>query len=187
MLRVDTVVTGVAGAPYYLNGYFDFAGGSAVDACQAWHTFITGGIGASATGFPVGATVTTSPTVPVVDPVSGDVLGIAAGDSIISDGVNTTNLLPPANQILMRWRTGIYFAGREVRGRTNLPCPLEEGSTDDGQVESAVVAALNVRGNALIADTDSTHVIWSRKYGFWQETAVADCWSQFSILRSRRD
>lgn len=187
MYRVETTITGVAGSPYYIVGYFDSEAGSPDAAIGAWHTFITGSTTGTAAGFPTDATIRTSNLVPVIDPVDGGTLSVAIGDVISQAGANTGPRTPPATQMLMRWRTGVYANRREIRGRTNLPCVMEEASTAMGVVEPSVVTGLNGRAADLLADADAVHVVWSKKNGVWADTTAGGLWDQFSVLRSRRD
>lgn len=187
MYRVQTVVTGVAGSPYYIVGYFDSSAGGAQSASEAWHTFITGSTTGTANGFPLGSQVRTEPEVQSVNPVDGAILGIAVAPAIVQSGANPGQRLPPSNQILVRWRTGVYIDRREVRGRTNLPCGFEEDSTADGTLPVELQLAYGVRALGLVGNEAARHVIWSKKNGAWQETTTASVWGQFSILRSRRD
>lgn len=187
MHRVQTVVTGVVGGPYYLVGYFDAAGSNAQNACAAWHLFITGGGTGTATGFPDGSRVETQPEVLQINPVDGAVVGLEDADGLVSIGANTSDQLPTQNQFLVRWRTGEYINRRENRGRTNLPCPFEEALTNEGRVAPAIQTALQARANTLVNNIAVRHVVWSKKNGGWSETVSASVWDQFSVLRSRRD
>lgn len=185
--RVRSIVTGVAGSPYYVTGYFTADTGTATQCITAWHTFITGVASGPAGGFPVGSSVRTDAEVQVVDPVTGNVVATEIGGTILSTGSSASPLLPKANQFLIRWRTGNFVGGREVRGKTFLPLPSETASTDAGLVEAATLVALSGRAGQLISNADTVFVVWSRKNGLWWAASNGSCWEQFAILRSRRD
>lgn len=185
--RVETIVTGVAGSPYYVVGHFTADTGTPTQVTQAWHKFVTGSTSGTASGFPVGTVVQTQPEVQLINPVDGAVIGLEDAPPITQNGANPGPQLPRQNQLLVRWRTGNYVNRREVRGRTNLPCVLEEASTNQGEVESTVVSGINTRASELIADTNSVLVVWSKKNGLWWAAATGSCWNKFSVLRSRRD
>lgn len=187
MRKVVTTVTGVEGSPYYIVGYFDANEGTTAQVGEAWHLFITGSTSGSAAGFPTGSTIRTDSEIAVIDPTDGAVLEVQNGVTISQIGANTGARTPPATQMLMRWRTGNYVNRREVRGRTNLPCVMEEASTEDGKPEPSVITGLESRADALIDNADVSHVVWSKKNGVWWATSSASLWDQFSVLRSRRD
>ena len=187
MAKVQTVLTGVAGSPYYMNGYFDLTVGTAQDMIDAWHTFVVGAIGSDTSNYPTGALIRTDGTLQVVNPVDGAVEALVTGAPQTSGGIGTGPVLPPSNQALVRWRTGIYVDRREVRGRTNIPAQFEAASTVLGQVEPAYINGYTDRGQTLIDDENTNFVVWSKKNGQWQPAVTASCWEQFAILRSRRD
>lgn len=187
MRRIESVLTGVAGSPYYFVGYFADGEGTDAECLTAWHEFVNRGPASEGGSLPAGAVLTTNSEIPIVNPVDGAVLEVRVTPSLVSTGTNTGDFLPPANQFLVRWRTGNYENRREVRGRTNIgPCP--EDSTDgDGNLLPTVVSFLNNQANALISNPAITHVVWSKKNGLWWATQSASTWTQYAVLRSRRD
>lgn len=181
MYRVTVVVTGVAGAPYYLTGYFAQSGGTAQDAADAWFTFATRGAADSETG-----SKWAYPTeVFSVESTTGEVSGVSAAVGSDLNGTYTGEMLPRSNQCLIRWSTNTYNLGREIQGRTNLPLMILAGN-DDGAVLPAVIADFGLKATNLIADVNSSFVIWSRKLGTVAVVQSGTCWNQFAILRSRR-
>lgn len=187
MWRCQTVITGAGGSPYYLVGYFDADGGSATFANRDWHGFICGTIGPSAATMPNGWQILTEAEVQRVNPVDGEILAVEAATPYVSVGTASGELLPPANQLLTRWRTGTYVARREVRGHTNIPGIVEPNSGPDGRPINALVNANNTRADGMIASDNSRHVVWSKKNGVWHTTVTASTWTEFAVLRSRRD
>lgn len=181
--RVRTIVTGVAGSPYYLVGYFSAESGTAQDCVDAWSDFVIG----PAVNGKLGSTWTTEGEVELVNPVTGDTIGLEDAVGIDVLGTTDYDLLPTSNQALVRWRTGNYVAGREVRGRTNLPLQSVGSIDDAGNLNSTVINGYRTRAATLIDDPATVHVIWSKKNGLWWATQTASVWEKLSVLRSRRD
>jgi hypothetical protein len=182
MHKVVQVMTGVAGSPYYVTGYFDAAVGTAQQAADAWRLFLNGGTSTYA------APLILSPItdVPLVDPVTGNVTAIqtvtVAGVTMIGAG----DPLPPAVSLLVRWRTGQYIGGREIRGRTNIPRMQETDSTA-GAPTSTLISTWGTRITTLLGGSTAHHVVWSKKNGAWAQTVTGPVWNQWASLRSRRD
>jgi len=124
--------------------------------------------------------------VAIVSEGTGQVTGIVgtAGGAVAGDDAGDP--APWATQGLIRWRTGTFIAGREVRGRTFIPGVTEaraNGGVPDASYKSNCVTAIN----ALIGSTNSTLVSWSRKNGDSAPVIAGSPWEQFAVLRSRRD
>lgn len=183
MYQVTVLTTGVAGAPYYQRAYFDATVGSAQQAADAWFTFC----GDFDDEIPNGVTKELEPAVPTIDPVTGEItaVNIVTGDPVT--GNVTGARMAPATQGLMRWRTNVFNSGREVRGRTNLPVVLQADSDTEGKPDVGYIGFWNSKAGALIADEDSTLVVYSKKNGLWAAVVTADMWSNYGVLRSRRD
>jgi len=182
LYKVTQVATGVAGSPYYITGYFDAAFGTAQQAADAWRAFLA----PASTGYRTGLAFSAMTEVGLVDPVTGNLTGLTpvtlAGMSMIGG----TDPLPAATSLLIRWRTGQYAGGKEVRGRTNIPGMLESLSTS-GLPDAALTSAWQTRANALLASANARHVVWSKKNAGACVTSSASPWAQWAILRSRRD
>lgn len=187
MYRIETQLTGEAGTPYYMVGYFAATIGAADDAHKAWHAFVLRDASNSGGAYPSGVVIRTQPEIPLVNPVDGAVLEVQTTAARETVGSGSGPFLPPSNQILVRWRTGNYVNRREVRGRTNCPYPAEDISTTRGRVESGMVSLVNQWANTLITDASSNFVVWSKKNGEWQSVISGSTWDQFAVLRSRRD
>lgn len=182
MYRVTQVATGVAGSPYYLTGYFQQAGGTSQAAASAWRKALGDQVG----NFIAPYTYQPITFVDVVDPVTGNTLGVEPVSVPLLAFTATDDPLPPYTMLLIRWRTGLYNAGREVRGRTNI-ARLGELANTQGKVTAASLTAWQARADALIADLDCRHVVYSKKGGGWSDTITASVWEQFAVLTSRRD
>lgn len=184
--RVRTVVTGVAGAPYYINAYFDHSVGTVQNRIDAWHKFLT----ANDTGpfIPGGSVWTTEGQVPVIDAASGNITSMESGTQKQVTGSSGTTVLPHGNQYLHRWHTASYIGGRELRGRTYQPLPyLASMDTGNGGLTSAAVTSLQNAENTLLGDITVGFCVWSRKHGVAQRVVSASPWNQYGIQRSRRD
>ncbi len=182
MYRVQTVVTGVAGAPYYCVGYFDAAAGTAQAAASEWQVMLTG----TRLLVPQGSVWTTGPEVPTVDPVTGEIVGInvVAVDPIV--GTSISALAPRSSQSLISWSTGTFVGGRQIQGRTNIPCLLGNQVNGNGDIDNDWRVALQARVTALDGSPNLQHVVWSKKNGQWQP-AEGVVRTQLAVLRSRRD
>lgn len=183
MLRVRTVVTGVAGSPYYLVGYFEDLTDNEQQCVDAWAAFTS----AAAANQPTGSNWLTEGDVEVVDPITGDTIGVRGADQVLVLGSTNLPLLPPASQALIRWRTGVYVGGREIRGRTNMPLQFQDNATSGGTVKGSVQTFYKERADTLVNQITAEHVVWSKTNGRWERTVTASVWDQFSVLRSRRD
>src|SRR3990172_6405745 len=113
MYKVVQVATGVAGSPYYITGYFDLLQGTAQAAADSWRAMISGGV--------------STYTAPLIfDPITevqkvlattGDLVGLVSVSVAAQTFTGAGDPLPPATSLLLRWRTGEYVGGREIRGR----------------------------------------------------------------------
>lgn len=182
MYRVTRVATGVAGTPYYLTGYFDQAGGTAQQAATDWATFVS----TVPLSYSTPYRYESINTVDIVDPGTGDLLGISAVTVGSVQFTGSGDPLPPATTLLCGWRTGVYVGGREIRGRTNIS-RLAETTSDAGAPNSAILADYQARITALLASNNSTFVVYSRTQGQWAEVTQGYVGNKWAILRSRRD
>lgn len=182
MYKVTQVATGVAGSPYYLTAYFDQFGGTAQAAADAWRAFLA----PTSTVYRTGLAFSAITEVGLVDPVTGDLTGLEPVTIGSMSMIGGTDPLPAATSLLIRWRTGAYIGGKEIRGRTNIPGQLESGN-DVALPTSALTSAWQTRATALATAAGAQHVVWSKKNGVWAVTQTASPWSQWAILRSRRD
>lgn len=187
MYRTRVVLTGVAGSPYYLTAHFVATGGTAQQAADAWMTFVAGATSGTGGGYPAPAVLTSDGNVDLIDPATDTITGSLSVTQRTFQGSGSADTLPPATQLLVRWRTGNYVGGREIRGRTFIPLLAETSSDQQGRPIPAVTSGFDTRGAALIADPNSQHCVYSKKNGVWEITSGASTWSQFAVLRSRRD
>lgn len=184
MLRVTTVITGYDGAPCYNNLFYglDNRPQDALNHTRAvWEGLVT--------VMGVNARVNIDPVMAVIDPATGVITGTATGDP--GDemvGTYAGDILPPATQGLLQIRTGSYVGGRELRGRLYVPY-MPEGTADNGKPNAGALAVLQYSAGQLAGDAATTNKVqvWSRKNGVIRPVSDVTVWSQFAVLRSRRD
>jgi hypothetical protein len=93
-----------------------------------------------------------------------------------------------ATQGLIRWRTGVFIAGRELRGRTFIPGATESrsanGRPDSTYITTAETAAQDLLDNAALGAALVVYSVTHRQVELVQSRSV---WGQWAVLRSRRD
>lgn len=182
MYRTRCVVTGVAGAPYYITGYFVEVGGTAQQAADAWFAFCNPG----ASSMPDDSTITLESQVFNVDSVSGDITSVISVTPDAETGTSVNDFMPGFTQTLVKWQTGTYASGRQVQGRTNLPS-VPEGANDNGRPSSTWRTSTQLRADNLLSDVNSIFCVYSRTNGVAVVVQSGVVWDEFSVLRSRRD
>jgi len=187
MRKITAVWTGRPGLPGTTTMYFDetdLALGDLLDGLdEFWHGIVTMG-GSGSSGLATGLTITLDPVIPIVDPDTGETVGtqfISETHSYTGNG--TGEFMPPANQLLIEWRTGTYFGGRELRGRTFLGC-LTEDQSNAGVPFAATLSTVGGLANSLALES---MVIYSPTKHQRAGAVSATVWNQFAVLRSRRD
>lgn len=183
MYRVTTLFTG----PLVTGGgisqlYFDEAGGTAAEAQSAVATFWEGVAGVMSDEVDI-EVVSDVETVSVS---TGQVTGITPTETVNLVGLSTGDPLPLSTQGLIRWRTGFYAGGREVRGRTFIPGMTESNSTD-GKPTTGLPGSLTGVAQSLVNDASSELVVYSRSKAASAAVVSATCWDNWAVLRSRRD
>ena len=123
-----------------------------------------------------------------------DRVDVATGQP--TDAVNTTTLpvvmgdagdpLPWQTQGLVEYTTGIYLAGRQVRGKTFIPGPTETRNTAGVPVASYITDG-NSAISTLVGDVLSDFGVYSRKHRAFVTVTGGSTWPKWSVLRSRRD
>jgi len=184
MLRVRTLFVGPSGTPWLNTMYFQH-----VTEDQAAANAAVAAVGAfwGAVDLRISTSVSWATE---VDVVKMDVNGVQelsfAVTPATGTGAATGDMLPAVTQGLLRWRTGTFINGREVRGRTFIP-GLSEAQATLGVMDSACAGTINTAAAALIADANSTLIIWSRLLTLSSTVSSGTAWNSFAVLRSRRD
>lgn len=183
MYRVRTVMTGVAGSPYYSNLYFTQEGGTVAQARAAVINFWSG----LASLMTDNTKLNVENDVPIIDEVTGDIISVATDPaSGLISGTNVGTALPPATQALIRTRTGAFSGGREIRGRVFVPSMVTT-SNDDGRVMVSAMNGINSEAAELIASANAQWVVWAKSKGQYAVINSASTWDQWAVLTSRRD
>jgi hypothetical protein len=104
-------------------------------------------------------------------------------------GGTTTDDLPPANCIVVGWRTSV--ATRSGRGRTFLGPLSRDTLQDNGTPQEDVRSGILAAANALISSSEDSANgalgVWSVKQSVLRDFTGAAVTNQFAVLRSRRD
>lgn len=182
MFRVRTIFSGVTGSPWVNTAFFNDSVGTAQDCVDAVGTFW----GAVDALMDSSVTWLTNADVETVDAATGQVTAVTATTPAAGSGGGGASGLPIAAQGLVRWRTGDYVGGREIRGRWFIP-GLAIGSNTDGVITPASVTIMQNAATALINDADTILNVWSRAHNTARAVTSGSAWNQFAVLRSRRD
>lgn len=123
-----------------------------------------------------------------VDPATGEVVQRFNVTPVAVNSTSTGQTLPWSTQGLIRFKTGVFAGGRELRGRFFIP-GFTELANLDGKVDPTGVAGFNgVLATWLAAGTAGTNlVVWSRTQGTTATVSNATIWDQWAVLRSRRN
>lgn len=183
MLRVRSIITGVAGSPYYLNSYWDSTVITGQEAAELWTNLLA----PATTSLPEGWVYTVEPEVAEINPSTGQQQGFQTVDVDGLTGVNQSTPQPHAVQVLFRWRTNDYRNGRRVRGHTNYPVTFVDEVNDNGGLVSTVETSFQGRLNTFLSEAAGAFRVWSRAAGEHFEVIGSDVWNEFAVLRSRRD
>lgn len=185
MKRVQTVFSGRPGTPYYSNLYFqETVTPNDDDLIAAVDAFWT----AVLTYSSVGLTFVVSGEIATIDEVTGDILSVESNLSATGAGANSGNTMPPATQGLIRVLTPGYEGGRRVRGRIFVPSLTQAAGAD--RPLTAVRSLWETASSVLSANAlDSGHewVVWSKTNGLTRVITGYSAWSEYAVLRSRRD
>jgi len=175
------VFTGVAGAPYYNNLYFTDE--SPVQGCldaaeEFWNTCSQIMVTACAWG--------QEDEVAYIDTSTGTVIDFLTGVGATGAGDGSGELLPPANQGRIRWRTDLIVSGRRLQGRTFIPA-LDDSDNNGGQMGSSQQTILGTAADDLVGSGDANFAVWSRTHGALAPAVSGVVYTGFGTLRSRRD
>ena len=184
MLRFTTIFTGRPGTPGYSTMY---TGGDTSGEADIGGNYIGVFWDALKVYQASGLIITISGDVERVDPATGQIIELFTFEDNI---VNSTGSgpIPPADQGLMRWRTGDFINGREVRGRTFIPY-LSSSAETNGVPSSAFVAAAQDAADDLLVGLGAAGdmCVYSPTHGQFANVTSHSVWNQFAVLRSRRD
>lgn len=177
--RIRTVFSGVPGTPYLNNFYFDT--GTVGDASSAaaavydfWNAVDGQMVNTIAWNIEDDVPLFTNPeTIAGWESVAGGSgAGLLSGDS-----------LPWSTQLLVQWSTATVFNNRRIRGRTFVP-GFSENQNSAGVPIISLRDAVETAADALAG---TGLVIASRAANTFVPVTSAQVWSQWAVLRSRRD
>ena len=182
--KVQTVHTGVPGSPFVSTMYFTFVAGQAdqtlANVLECW--------GDLATVMHTDLVSTVEREQVLIEDTTGAATGteLAAGPNAIG-ATDAFEPMPAATQGLIQLRTGTYVGGREIRGRLFVPSPCED--TGHATPSAAYQTLVNGAFQDLIVDSSTSGPwrVWSRKNLQSAVVTTANTWSQWAVLRSRRD
>lgn len=182
-LRVTTSMVGLGGGPFYSQMHFAGETQGAADAAadavwDFWQAIFTSQA--------AGLTLTVEPEVIQFDLSTGAPETVYATSEAPMTSSGGGDALPWGTQGLIRWRTGAFLGGRELRGRTFIPA-LTEGHNTAGRPAAALITILNNAAAALIADGASELMVYSPTKSAIATVVTGTGWSEWAQLRSRRD
>ena len=125
--------------------------------------------------------------VPLIDDSDGILVGAAGVAPASVDTLGGGEALPAFTQGLMRLETGTVVSGRRLRGRFFLPGMQESFNTAAGVPSGTMVGDMNSAIGAFLGGDGGALVIYSPTHHVSFSVNDADFWTQWAILRSRRD
>ena len=182
-LRVTTEMTGLGGGPFFSQMHFDGDTQTQADAAadavwDFWQAVFT--------SMAAGLTLTVQHEVISFDLSSGNPIGVFATSEAPMTSSGGGDALPWGTQGLIRWRTGAFVGGHEIRGRTFIPA-LTEGHNTAGRPASTLITILNNAASALISDATCELLVYSPTKSATATVVTGTAWSEWAQLRSRRD
>lgn len=116
----------------------------------------------------------------------GQIIGQTGVTTATTAGTDATEALPWATQGLVRFRTGVFSGGREIRGRMFIP-GFTETASSGGLPSSACRSDVNAAATVLADSTSAQLAVWSRTHSTVAGVTSASMWDEWAVLRSRRD
>lgn len=196
--RIRTIFTGVAGTPWYSNLYFLDDGSTSIATLAAgWVKDFWDDI---APFMLSSIRYTLEPLVPTYDEENGNLVRQTTVSALTATGTDSTTALPWATQGLIRLRTTGIVNNRAVHGRIFVP-GAPEVQSDNGVPVTGYKSGLQAAITTLITNSSSSLAVWARPYpgdpdadppkaarpGSQHIVTASDVWSQWAVMRSRRD
>lgn len=195
LIRVQTIWTGVTGSPYYTNLYVvgPLSTNNGNDLANAWRTFLV----SFQAHFQTGLSAQINPELLEFNEADGVVTGAGSTTQLAVAGTGAGDVLPRANQGLIRWRTGGIVHNRRVRGRTFLPGAIEADNAGTAVPSSGYIAAADAAAVALLSTMTTRLRVWAQPFegsptnparsGSAHEIIQGSTAPYWAVLRSRRD
>jgi len=187
VVRVRTTFAGAATVGGGLNTAYFFvttanstSAQASVDLMRDFWTTLNPGM-SNAVGWAVQGIVA------VWDPIAQEITSEIAVTTRSGAGSATGNLLPPATQGLVTWRTTAFFNGRRLQGHWFIPGPTEDESSSSGAPVAAYLTRLGGAAATLQASTDPHLGVNSRANLAFVAGVTGSASPKWAVLRSRRD
>lgn len=183
--RVRTVMTGVAGTPWYTNMHFTYVGGTTQAAIDAVRDFWT----TLAPSIDNGVSAQVEGDCALIDDTTGHITGIDSATARIVPGTSVANALPPATQGLINVFTSSFIGGRQLRGKVFIPGLVTTVSDSAGGPTAALKTAMLGVGNTLVSASSAPGPwrVLSKRYLTSAVVTSVSTPSKFGSMRSRRD
>lgn len=163
--------------------YIDDAGAAtAQQAATAVHTFWDDIKNLVSTAY----TMQVEPEVASIDVATGKTTLVTTTSNALVTGNSSSAPLPWATQGLVRWSTGHFINGRQVRGHTFIPGPCVNDNSG-GVPSSGYQGTLNSAAATLVGSAIVNFYIYSRKNLTGENVSGGSAWNKWAVLTSRRD
>lgn len=136
--------------------------------------------------FPTTQAMRVDPEVAEINEATGQTTGTTSVTTAAIAGTTGTTQVPQASMVLMRWRTGQFVGGREIRGRTFIPGLSLGELTAGGEVRQQALDDFNGAVTQLTS-AEPQFVIYSPTTGGSASVTSGDCWVELAVMRSRRE
>lgn len=187
IIRHTAVWSGSPGLPGY-SQFYQGVEGSIATAAQDGHDRVASFFEILGGLIPSDITVTVDPVYAVIDDVTGELQAEqTVGDPAAVIGGTYVSGWQSQVGVLIEWVTGVYTAGRRLRGRTYL-VPLGNTYDDDGTLPQGTIDTVTSAAAYITADPGNFEV-WHRPVngagGFGASISGAVIRDKACILRSR--
>lgn len=131
-------------------------------------------------------TVRVDPVTEILDSVTGTIINSETATSPTTvTCTDTGQSLPAQAQGLIRWRTGFYSFGRELRGKTYIPAPTE-GSSDGLPLGPYITTVTNAASTFINDCTpDEPLLVWGKTHGVVAPIKAGPVSGSWHTLRGR--
>lgn len=190
MARVRTVFTGVAGTPWYSNIYIG-AIGSGIDF-QAYTDAVGDFWESQASVLRGDVDYTVEGDLAILNDATGEITRVEGTTGVSGSFTSAAEPLPTQTQLLLRVLTNTYLNGRRIRGRIFIPGYCEPSSTA-GRPAPTLLTDVPASFEATIGALPHPVVVWHKPNaetgapGSQHAYDSIQVWSEWSVLRSRRD
>lgn len=182
--RYRVEIAGLVGGPGLSTFHADTTNGGY--AAQDWVDAIEGLFNVLDAVTSSSITWTGQSVVDLLDVSTGQITGQTPVTPFTVVGTHNAEVLAPTTQGLITWRTGVYANGRQVVGKTFLPCPTIDLSQNPGVPVAGYVSGIQA-GVDIYAAAGNGEAVYSRTHGLIPLITSGEVWNQWAVLRGRRD